>query len=411
MARRLTDWLEEFLKFVEPESETPTQMLRWTGLSILGAASQRNISMPPWMLAGNYRLYPNLYVILVAEPGVARKSTTLAKAEAVASAIDALTLAATSSSDASLLVQLETAKNQAVYVIASEFSSFMRVSRDDMYGALVDLFDNRTEYVHATIGRGTQVIESPSVNLLAATTPNWVASEMPRHAREGGFTSRCLMVYEQKPREFKILTKETEKDLSKINALKRRNERYMENLVHDIGHIANNVSGEFSFEDEEVRQAVISWYEAYAPQMLQVGGPTKNFLARKHIHVFKVAMLLSLSSSDDLVISLRDFNEAREMVDRVEKRLPYLLSAIGNNPLSGSMRQIASLIAKSNGTLRESDIFARFYGQLKASEIDEALMGLRRAQVVEQKAKPNSTERFYKAADDTNLQLFLDSSE
>ena len=72
MTRHLDDWLEGYVKFTS-NSEPPELFHIWTALSVLAASLQRKCSLP-W---GTLTFYPNLYVVLIAPSGKARKGTAM----------------------------------------------------------------------------------------------------------------------------------------------------------------------------------------------------------------------------------------------------------------------------------------------------------------------------------------------
>ena len=70
--RHLDDWLEGFLKFTF-NSEPPRMFRLWTAISVVAACLQRKCVLH-W---GSLDFYPNMYVVLVAPSGKARKGTAM----------------------------------------------------------------------------------------------------------------------------------------------------------------------------------------------------------------------------------------------------------------------------------------------------------------------------------------------
>jgi len=69
MARILRkDWLSSYLEYTSGQ-ESPRNFHFWTGLSILGGALRRNVVLDRVY----YKLFPNLYVILVAASAACKK--------------------------------------------------------------------------------------------------------------------------------------------------------------------------------------------------------------------------------------------------------------------------------------------------------------------------------------------------
>ena len=65
-------FLEEYRKYTAA-NETPEIMHLWIGLSTLAGACEKRI----WIDRGNFKVYMNLYVALVAPPGVCAKSSSI----------------------------------------------------------------------------------------------------------------------------------------------------------------------------------------------------------------------------------------------------------------------------------------------------------------------------------------------
>ena len=59
--RQLDDWLDSYLDFTTG-NESPEKLHLWTALALLSAAVKRQI----WMDRGFYKLYTNIYVLMVA---------------------------------------------------------------------------------------------------------------------------------------------------------------------------------------------------------------------------------------------------------------------------------------------------------------------------------------------------------
>jgi hypothetical protein len=57
-------------------------------------------------------------------------------------------------------------------------------------------FEKRTK------GSGTDTVVNPWINLIACTTPAWIAGNFPEYMIGGGFTSRCIFVYADKKAKY-----------------------------------------------------------------------------------------------------------------------------------------------------------------------------------------------------------------
>jgi hypothetical protein len=80
--RRLNNWLEAYKEYTL-ETEPPRHFHNWTSLSAISAALRKKV----WFKFGRLRIHPNLYVVLVSEPGIARKTQAISYAEELISEV------------------------------------------------------------------------------------------------------------------------------------------------------------------------------------------------------------------------------------------------------------------------------------------------------------------------------------
>ena len=70
--RILPNWLEAYMAFTH-SLESPDEYHTWTALSTIGGAVRRRA----YFDMGHFKLYPNLYAVLVGPPGRCKKSTAM----------------------------------------------------------------------------------------------------------------------------------------------------------------------------------------------------------------------------------------------------------------------------------------------------------------------------------------------
>lgn len=72
MGRHLSNWLDSYVELLE--NTEPAKLFDvWTGYSVVAAALRRKVSLR----LGRLVYYPNIYIVFVAEPGVARKTQAI----------------------------------------------------------------------------------------------------------------------------------------------------------------------------------------------------------------------------------------------------------------------------------------------------------------------------------------------
>jgi hypothetical protein len=120
----------------------------------------------------------------------------------------------------------------------------------------------------------------------------------------------------------------------------------LEALKNDIDHISR-LEGEFTWgtgAKEEYERIYMEIFYSY-PQDYRLEG----FHNRKKTHLLKIAMLLSLCESDDLIIKARDVTSALEFLSSVEVRMPDTFSAMGKYDHASDLDRIWKRIQQEGG--------------------------------------------------------------
>lgn len=364
MPRQLENWLTAYGDWTLPRSESPESMIIWAGLFAVSSAVKRHVYFPK-KLMGSYAIYPNLYVIYVGPPGVVRKSTTAGYAEHLLHSVDDINLASTAMSASKLVEIMSETLDGSLSILASELGTFMNISKEEMYDLLTDLYDGKVRYDYATRMHGIEIVENPCVNFLAATTPSWVAEQMPVHVIGGGFASRCIFIFEEKRRRKQLYYDIDWRHYSDLGKA----------LENDLAHIAA-IEGEFRHENRGVRDAMEDWYQSSPDE--HGDDRVEGYFNRKHVHVHKVAMLLSLCERDDLVITLTHFEAAKALLAGLEERMPRAFTSVGRNPYSDDILKILEFVREGGDgkPVERKHIARRFFHQLQGPELDEVLSTL-----------------------------------
>lgn len=315
---------------------------------------------------GGYEIYPNLYVVLVGEPAVVRKSTTVGFSEVLLTnkalmGANTITFAGDVTSHSKLLGALNDSPDSSVSITSGEFSSLVQTSPESMYELLTDIFDNKAKFKWETWAHGNNEITTPVVNLIAATTPAWMSKQPQEYFVGGGFASRVLFLYEEEPRQLEIYYDHVDhNELAKMEA----------QLVLDLRYISN-LSGEFSHDSPKTKEAIRQWYKESKTKVED--DRLKGYYGRKHVHAHKIAMLLSLAERDDLKVTLAHWKEALKMLDYIETRMTKAFSTLGTNPFTMVMSGIVEYLdGKEKVTFQQ--IAGRFYREgLTLEQLKSAL--------------------------------------
>lgn len=330
MGRRwFPNWIRAFMDYAS-FSEAPKHMHFWTAVSTLAGALRRRV----WIDMAYFKWYPNFYVILVAPPGIVSKSTTasigislLKKVPDIKFGPDVVTWQAlvTAFADSTITFEYqgEFYPMSALTIESSEFGNLLNPQDKEMVDLLVSLWDGKQgAFEKKTKGSGNDIVENPWINLIACTTPAWIAGNFPEYMIGGGFTSRCIFVYADKKDKLVAYPSDfVPPDMVQI----------AQKLVEDLSHISL-ITGPYHLTADAKRWGNL-WYEQhYAAKHLDLDDERfGGYLARKQTHIHKLAMILAAAESDRLVIEAEHLALANQMVTDLEPDMQFVFSKIGKS--------------------------------------------------------------------------------
>jgi hypothetical protein len=362
MAREVENWLQSYAEYTK-ESESPDSFHLWIALSVLASAVRRNL----WINQGIYFLYPNQFVILVGPPGRVAKSTAIRMGRHLLQSLDNIHFGPDSVTREELIRLLAGTydkKQSAMVIHSTELSSLIEPSGIKMVQFLTDIYDcdwNPKGWSHGTKHSGSSNIMQPVINLLAGTTPSWIAEGLPADATQHGFTSRTVFVYEDAPRFLNPRPKEPDPELTA-------------KLKMDLAGIAL-LEGEFKFSQKG--QERYDLYYAELEDTIPADFRLESFHWRKRAHVLKLAMLVSIAESDDLIIDDFHIEVAIDLLKQVEKNMPKVFSAVGKYEHASDLERILGQIRKrSEAGLDLSEILTNNYFAGKPEDLMNILRTL-----------------------------------
>lgn len=362
--RKCENWLQTFGNWTLPRSEAPETFVAWTGLFTLASAIRRRVRLPKGLL-GSWEASPNLYILFIAPAGRARKSTTANYAEDLLDNIKTITKSPELITKESLLTTLVNSDDASMCVIAPEFGEFIVKSGPTMFGFLTNMYDGKKNISASTLGRGYEFAERPCINLLGATTPEWVAENMPESVIGGGFASRVVFIFEEKVRRRKLYYDDLDWPL--LNKLRG-------DLIEDLNHIATDISGEFKLAPD-AKEFSEKWYDTTSDEGYGANAKLSGYYERRPAHVFKIAMLFHLAYSDELVLNKVDFEMAITFLKQLERKLPRVFASIGKNPYTVDVYRIIDYV-KVKGRTTMAEIRQNFMHAATPNQLQELIEGL-----------------------------------
>lgn len=359
MSRRLPNWIQAYLAYTA-ESESPEEYHIWTAISSIAAVLRRRVFFD----MGYFLVYPNMYIVLVSPAGRCKKSTAMRMGKSLFTQIPDIEFSADSTTRERLIQDLSMAFKQeqsALTVHSSEFASMLTSSGMDMVVFLTDIFDSPLEWSHKTKVSGTQKVRAPFLNMLAGTTPDWIAKAMPLDTIGIGLTSRIIFIYHDTPRVRDPIPKLSPEQIALSHV-----------LVSDLQAIAR-INGEYKFS-EDADKLYTKWYRDRAEHPNPTGDPRLNgFYERKPIHLIKLAMIVSASIRDETVIEEDDLRLAMQLFDQAEVKMPKVFANVGKNPLAVDIEDTLAVILSRQGGVERGELISMFKHSVRMEEMFEVL--------------------------------------
>jgi hypothetical protein len=247
--------------------------------------------------------------------------------------------------------------------MASELSEFLQISSDNMIGFLTDIFDINFPYEHKTKNKGSVLINGPYLCILAGTTPSWMTTYLRSDIITGGFTRRCIFVYETDRPKRIAFPKEniTQEHINAWNRVYLASERLM------------HLKGEFSWTDD-ARAFYRKWYETLK---IPSDVNTVGYYETKHIQLLKLAMLFAVSETEKLTIRVEDLNAGLDFLQLIETNLARVFEGMGENILNSAATKLLDTLRVLPSTefkLGDKVYTGRFYPRKKLEQVMYAVI-------------------------------------
>jgi hypothetical protein len=265
----------------------------WCGMWCISAACGRST----WVDRPRAPVFMNMYIVLVGDSGVARKSTSvwtaknvvrpvLAEHDYVAMLDAKMTPEAL---DALLHERSATHGSAQMCITIPELAVFLGTERyvATMPTLLTDLYDcPAIRHGGGTIERGECIQRNVWLSFLSASTPVWLLKAVNPNVVEGGFTSRCLFVIANEPKRSVPWPDADAPD-------------HTDALVSELRRIRDHAKAHGGIQlAPDALNAFSRWY-GNRPRALDAF--KQSFEAREDAHVLRVAALLCINDGSWIV--------------------------------------------------------------------------------------------------------------
>lgn len=376
--RELADWIEAYKEYVIPMSEAPEDFHEWVAVSMLAAATRRNV----WIDMQIFDWVTNLYIVFVGPPGVVTKSTTINIGTQFLRGVQNIKLGQSSSSWQKLLVELEKSQTTVSYkdpqgkdhklmtcpltLTISELGTFIKTQDGGMIDALTHLWDGQKDvFEHGTKSSSDTRVENPWLNIIGGTTPDWLANNFTGTMIGGGFASRVLFIPGYEKSKFVAYPDEMQEG---------DNIRRLKSLLRSDLVLISALSGPMMISNE-VREWGRNYYKEHWGQTNEKknsGGQFDGYRARKWTILQKLAMIYCVSRGNDKVMRMPDVERALKLLGYAEEQMGSIFDSVTQTKESKNLALLLRHL-KFHGTVDARTLLSLVKNTMSTKDFADAL--------------------------------------
>lgn len=365
MERNFPDWIEAYLSYTR-HTESPERFNYWAAVSTLAGLLKRQV----WIDMGEFEWIPNFYIVFVAPPGVAAKSTTAGIGMKMLKEMGVVHFGPDAGTWQGLIKLFPTAQESvdlpdgtrrvmsAVTLSISELGTFYRPDEDHMTDILVDLWDGKDgAWNKSTVISGNEQIISPCLNLIGCTTPSWIQRNVPEYMISGGFTSRTIFVFGDEKRQLVAYPG--------LVSPKSERETHRKKLIEDLWQIHEKFRGEVVLDPEAILFGQ-KWYEHHwnSPRPTHLNSDRYDgYFARKQTAVHKMAMVIAAARRNTPIILKEDLEAAISRISSIEADMIQVFSRIGSSDEAQAIEALIKCIRRSR-RITQADAWRMLINQI-----------------------------------------------
>ena len=344
------------------DSESPVRFKLWAYLFVIGAITKRSIY---YRLKGILKLYPNLYVMLIADSGFGKQFPITMAAKLLRTLNITRNIVGQSSIQGiidPLLSKVITLENGVIIrnaegaVISNEFSN-MLITDPQALTLLTELYDTDSlDLWEKTLVKGSVRLRNVFLSFLTGTNLEHYNDKVQEKDIRGGFIARTLCI--------------NETEIGTLNSLMDEGPDIdWEKHCVRLRSIAA-LSGPMSMSPA-AKKLYDSWYYPFYrdPPVDKTG-----WVNRVRAHIIKVAMCLSLIERDDLVIESHHIQDAMDFCFKVMRDVDTIAKKSGKSKYRSQYAIITMELIKAPGhMMKRQRLLNKHLGEFTWKEFAETI--------------------------------------
>lgn len=350
-------WFRTVLDYAQI-SESPDSFHFWTAMTVVSHLIGRRTTI----YIGPTRSYLNLNTFLVSPAGALRRSSCIRSTVEIGREAGARVIQDVASPEGLLRALSE--EPHAIFV--SDEAAVI-LSKVDYMASMPQILCSLLDYPEQfdkTLAKGTSFsIQGPALTSIMGCAPDWFRN-MPRHATGGGLMSRYIVVYESKKTKVIPFPEHImpEEDAHKLRS------KVIRDLRSKIEHVPERIT-----LTDEAKELYDPWYRRNEEECSAADGRMAPWLARRPIHVRKVAGILAIMDGDEVVTPER-FELALAHVRLIEPGMLRCYQKAGLEQPSRLVQTVQSIISKHGGRIDRTTLMKKVQHLVKAKELDTILV-------------------------------------
>jgi hypothetical protein len=383
----MADWLEEFVDYASYGEASP-RLMYWVGVSTIAAALRRKV----WFDQKHYQWSPNFYILVVGPPGTVRKSTSIDIGMQLLKEVPDINFGPSIVTWQALVQYIAEIKEQTditdsdgvvtefemscVTLAISEFGTFFDPENRELVDVLTDLWDGKL----GTIDKMTKTSGSDSmvnswVNIIAGTTPKWLAKNFGENLVGGGLAGRFIFLYGEMPT----------KDVAYPKRQMPIEAKYRLQRAHLIAKLTeiSKLSGEVELTEAAYEWGEV-WYAKERATLRAIGTDSleSGFLVRKQVHLHKLAMVISAARYKLPLVDVAEMEEAERQLSALDVDTQKVFGYVGQNRVTTAAREIVEAVEKFGAIERRMLYRRQFFRTMSSNEFNEAIQSALQAELI-----------------------------
>lgn len=369
-------------------AESPNSYIVWAGLATIAAVLRDNI----YFSFKFDKIYPNIYVIIVAGSSATRKDAPVRISEKLIRDVsNTKVIAGRASIQAVMKTLSENYTNETGHrlkgasgILLSKELSDLIVDDPVAMKVITDWYDCHDRWDNNLIGSGVSKLENVCVTILSASNDVLFQDVFKNSEIYGGLLARSFIVTENRRKR---------KNSRMFDSLDTRNLYPV--LIEHLRELAK-LKGEIILTPE-AKQCYDDWYNSIEDEKFDRAG----VIARMHTGVLKVSMLLAAAREDfKMTVRQADIEHAIDLCVGLIKNYKQITVVSGKSDLANPMNLIlAELIKEKDHCIQRRILIQRLLGNLDSQILDRCCETLIDAEFIVVTSKGNSpayrlTEKF-----------------